>query len=100
MTRAVRVSVAPLLGGAVATTVGVAITRGTFALLGNAVSPGSLSDKGAAGTIVQIVLVGLLLIAAVKKTGDGRAAEVTRTLMEATGLLVIPADAPPTSWSC
>jgi hypothetical protein len=98
MTRAVGVSVAFLLGGRWPRR--VAITRGTFALLGNAVSPGSLSDKGAAGTIVQIVLVGLLLIAAVKKTGDGRAAEVARTLMEATGLLVIPADAPPTSWSC
>ncbi|TJZ92105.1 hypothetical protein FCI23_55220 [Actinacidiphila oryziradicis] len=45
MTRAVRVSVAFLLGGAVATTVGVAITRGIFALLANAVSPGTCPTR-------------------------------------------------------
>ncbi|MBT2369376.1 GAP family protein [Streptomyces sp. ISL-10] len=64
--RAVRVSLAYLLGVAVATTAGVAVTRGIFALLGHAGSASMPSDKGSVETIVQFVLVGLLLIAAVK----------------------------------
>lgn len=64
--RAVRVSLAYLLGLAVATTAGIAVTRGIFALFGHAGSASMPSDKGSAVTIVQFVLVGLLLITAVK----------------------------------
>lgn len=64
--RPVRVSAAFLLGVAIATAVGVAVARGIFALLGEAVAPGSPSDRGSAGTIVQLVLVGLLVLVAVK----------------------------------
>lgn len=97
--RPVRVSSAFLLGVAVATAVGVAVARGIFALLGNAVSPGSPSDRGAAATIVQLVLVGLLVLVAVKNFVRRESVEPPKwlgSLMEAgplralrTGLLVI-----------
>lgn len=97
--RPVRVSAAFLLGVAVATAAGVAITRGIFALLGNAVSLGHPSDRGAAATIVQLVLVGLLVLVAVKNFVRRESAEPPKwlgSLMEAgplraltTGLLVI-----------
>ncbi|MEV0637929.1 GAP family protein [Streptomyces sp. NPDC050619] len=97
--RAVRVSSAFLLGVAVATTAGVAITRGLAALLGGAVDFGSSSDQGSAGKIIQYVLVGLLLFAAVKNYVTRATAEPPKwlgTLMTAdprralkTGLLVI-----------
>ncbi|MEC4017525.1 GAP family protein [Streptomyces sp. H27-D2] len=64
--RAVRVSLAFLLGVAISTTLGVLVTRGIFALLGNSVSSGDPADKGSTGTIVQFALVGLLLLAAVR----------------------------------
>ncbi|XVQ11543.1 GAP family protein [Spirillospora sp. CA-255316] len=97
--QAVRVSLAFLLGVAVATTLGVTITRGVFALLGNGVSLGDPSDRGSAGTIIQIGLVGLLLAAAVKSYVKRETATPPTwlgALMEAgpgkaftTGLLVI-----------
>ncbi|MEU0842562.1 GAP family protein [Streptomyces sp. NPDC005962] len=97
--RPVRVSSAFLLGVAVATTVGVAITRGIFALLGNAVAPGHPSDRGSVATIVQLVLVGLLVLVAVKNFVRRESVEPPKwlgSLMEAgplralsTGLLVI-----------
>ncbi len=64
--RPVRVSLAFLLGVAVATTVGVTITRGLAAVLGGAVSLGDPSDTSSTGTIIQLALVGLLAVAAVK----------------------------------
>ncbi|MEO3826578.1 GAP family protein [Actinomadura sp. B10D3] len=64
--RAVRVSLGFLAGVAVATMLGVAVTRGVFALVGNNVELGDPSDRGAAGTVVQYVLVGVLLLAALK----------------------------------
>ena len=64
--RPVRVSLAFLLGVALATTVGVMIMRGLAALLGGAVSLGDPSDSGSAGTVIQLALVGLLAVAAVK----------------------------------
>jgi threonine/homoserine/homoserine lactone efflux protein len=64
--RAVRVSLAFLAGVAVAVTLGVAITRGVFALVGSGVSLGDPGDHGSAGTVIQYVLVGLLLLAALK----------------------------------
>lgn len=97
--RAVRVSLAFLSGVAAATTLGVAVTRGVFALLGDGVSFGDPSDKGSAGTVVQFVLVGLLLLAALKSYVRRETATPPKwlgTLMEAgprkafmTGLLVI-----------
>lgn len=62
----VRVSLAFLLGVAVAATLGVTAARGLAALLDSGVSLGDSSDTGAAGTIIQVVLVGLLAAAALK----------------------------------
>ncbi|MFI1330463.1 GAP family protein [Streptomyces sp. NPDC020845] len=97
--RPVRVSLAFLLGVAVATAAGVTITRGIFALLGQVVAPGSPSDPGSAGTVVQLVLVALLVFAAVKTYVRRETAEPPKwlgSLMEAgawkaftVGLLVI-----------
>ncbi|MBL1096725.1 GAP family protein [Streptomyces coffeae] len=97
--RPVRVSLAFLLGVAIATTAGVALTRGIFALLGNAVSPGSPEQPGSAATVLQLVLVGLLMAAAVKNYVKRETVEPPKwlgTLMEAgpgkafvTGLLII-----------
>ncbi|MFD7366368.1 GAP family protein [Nocardiopsis alba] len=64
--QAVRVSVAFLLGVAIATSVGVAITHGLFGLFGNKVSLGSPSDSGSVGTLIQIGLVVLLVLAAIR----------------------------------
>ncbi|WP_119727732.1 GAP family protein [Thermomonospora amylolytica] len=96
--QAVRVSLAFLLGVAVATTVGVAITRGLFALIGNNVDLGG-SGTGSVGTAIQIGLVALLLAAAVKNYVRRETVEPPRwlaALLEAgprkafmTGLLVI-----------
>jgi hypothetical protein len=97
--RAVSASLAFLLGVAAATTLGVAVSRGVFALLGDRVSMGDPSDAGSAGKIVQFALVTLLLAAAVKSYVKRETAEPPKwlgTLMEADpgrafkiGLLVI-----------
>ncbi|QKV91438.1 GAP family protein [Streptomyces sp. NA02950] len=97
--RPVRVSLAFLLGVAIATTAGVALTRGIFALLGSAVSPGSPEQRGSAATVLQLVLVGLLVAAAVKNYVKRETVEPPKwlgSLMEAgpgralvTGLLII-----------
>jgi hypothetical protein len=97
--RAIRASLAFLLGVAVAAAAGVALTRGVFALLGGGVSLGEPSDQGSAGTIIQIVLVALLLAKALKSYLGRETAEPPKWLgglMEATprkalvtGLLVI-----------
>ncbi|WP_113698617.1 GAP family protein [Nonomuraea lactucae] len=64
--RAVRVSLAFLAGVGVATTVGVAITRTIFGLLGAQVSLRSHADSGTVGQIIQLGLVALLILAALK----------------------------------
>ncbi|GAA3368726.1 hypothetical protein GCM10017744_085910 [Streptomyces antimycoticus] len=97
--RPVRVSLAFLLGAAVATAAGVALARGLCGLLGQAVSPGSPAHRGSAASVVQLVLVGLLALAAVKNVVKRRTVEPPKwlgTLMEAgprkaltTGLLII-----------
>ncbi|GHJ25783.1 GAP family protein [Streptomyces hygroscopicus] len=97
--RPVRVCLAFVLGVAVATAAGVAIARGLCALLGQAVSPGSPSDRGSAATVFQLVLVGLLALVAVKNYVRRRTVEIPKwlgSLMEAgpgkalmSGLLVI-----------
>jgi len=97
--KAVRVSLAFLAGVLVATTAGVAAAKGLAALLGGSISLGDSSDSGSTGVIIQIVLVGLLLAAAVKSYLGRRTAEPPKwlgTLQEAdprrglkTGLLLI-----------
>jgi threonine/homoserine/homoserine lactone efflux protein len=64
--RAVRVSLAFVSGVLVATTLGVAVTRGLAALVGEATSLGRPSDEGSTGSIIQYALVGLLVLAAVR----------------------------------
>jgi small neutral amino acid transporter SnatA (MarC family) len=56
---ALRVSMAFLAAVAIATTVGVAITRGIVSLLSDNVSLGDSSDKSSLGTIIQLALVAL-----------------------------------------
>ncbi|HEX5568377.1 MAG TPA: GAP family protein [Streptomyces sp.] len=97
--KAVRVSLAFLAGVAVAATVGTALARGLAALLGNAVELGASSDNGSAGQIIQYVLVGLLVLAALRNWRDRATVEPPKwlgTLMTAgprkaftVGLLVI-----------
>ncbi|WP_262704596.1 MULTISPECIES: GAP family protein [Streptomyces] len=97
--RPVRACLAFLLGVAIATVAGVAIARGIFALLGQAFAPGSSSDRGVAAVVVQLVLVGLLALVAVKNVVKRRTVEPPKwlgSLMEAgprkaltTGFLII-----------
>jgi Sap, sulfolipid-1-addressing protein len=62
--RPIRVSLAFLVGVAVATTVGLTITRAVASIFGG--SLGDPDDSGSAGTVIQIALVVLLAAAAVK----------------------------------
>ncbi|MGH2743455.1 MAG: GAP family protein [Thermoleophilaceae bacterium] len=97
--QAVRVSLVFLLGVAIGTAVGVAIATGLAALLGNSVELGDSSDTGSAGKIIQIALVALLVVAAVKNYVGRETVEPPKwlgSLMEAdtkkalaAGLLVI-----------
>ncbi|MCQ8188026.1 GAP family protein [Streptomyces rugosispiralis] len=97
--RPVRVGLAFVLGVAIATALGVAIARGIFALLGQAFAPGRPSDREVAAVVVQLVLVGLLALVAVKNVVRRRTVEPPKwlgSLMEAgprkaftTGFLII-----------
>ncbi|MFE2441991.1 GAP family protein [Stenotrophomonas sp. NPDC087984] len=97
--RPVRVSLAFLLGVAVATAAGVALARWLCGLLGQVVSPGSPDQRGSAASVVQLVLVGLLALVAVKNVVRRRTVEPPKwlgSLMEAgprkaltTGFLII-----------
>jgi hypothetical protein len=78
--RPVRVSLGFLLGVALATTLGVTITRGLASLLGGAVSLGDQSDRGAAGTVIQIALVALLALLALKNWRGRETAEPPKWL--------------------
>jgi threonine/homoserine/homoserine lactone efflux protein len=60
------VSAAFLAGVTIATAVGVLVAMGIANLLGDQVDLGSSSDSGSLGTIIQIVLVALLVVAAVR----------------------------------
>jgi len=62
----VKVSVSFIVGVAIAATVGVVIASTIAALLGNSVSPGESSGRGSIGNLIQYLLVGLLVAAAVK----------------------------------
>lgn len=63
--RAVRVSLAFILGVTIGVTLGVIVAKGIASLLG-ASTLGDSSDTGAAGTIIQFALVGLLIASAIK----------------------------------
>ena len=63
---AVKLSLAFIAGVAIGVTVGVTVARGIASLLGSNTSLGDSSDRGSAGTIIQIGLVLLLIAAAVR----------------------------------
>ncbi len=93
--KAVKVSLAFLSGVAIAATVGVSIAL----IINNRLSLGDPSDNGSTGQIIQYVLVGLLVLLALKNYVRRETVEPPRwlgTLMSAdpmkafkTGLLVI-----------
>ncbi len=62
----VRISAAFLAAVAIATTVGLVVLLALVSLLGNGVSLGDPSDEGSIGKLIQFVLVGLLVVLAVK----------------------------------
>ncbi len=102
--RAVAVNGAFLIGVAVAVTAGTAIAWGLVSLLG--IDLGDPSDSGSTGTIIQLALVALLVLASIRNVVRRDTIEPPKwlgTLQEAgpkkaftTGLLVILA-MPPTS---
>jgi threonine/homoserine/homoserine lactone efflux protein len=64
--RAVKKSLAFVLGVLIAATAGIAALRGLLSLLGDNVSLGDPSDSGSAGHIIQYALIALLVAAAIK----------------------------------
>jgi hypothetical protein len=64
--RPVAVSLAFLGGVLTATVIGVAVCRGIMGLVGDSVSLGSGEEPSSVGTIIQIALVALLILAAIK----------------------------------
>jgi hypothetical protein len=98
-TDAVKVSTAFLTGILIATSVGVLVALGLANLLGDQVSLGSSSDNSSTGNLIQYVLVGLLILGAIKNYVGRETAEPPKWLgklqqagpREAfkTGLLVI-----------
>jgi len=98
-TRAVPVSLAFVAGVAIAATLGTAIALGLAGLLGDATSLGNSSDSNSKGSVTQYVLVGLLILAAIKsylgrETAEpprmlGRLQEADAKLALRTGLLLI-----------
>jgi Sap, sulfolipid-1-addressing protein len=101
----VPVSAAFVAGVAIAVTLGTAIASGLAGLLGDATSLGDSADSSSMGSVTQYVLVGLLILAAIKsylgrETAEppkmlGRLQEADAKLALRTGLLLIllfPAD--------
>ena len=78
--RAVPLSVAFVAGVAIAAAVGTAIAMGIASLLDGASSLGDSSDSGSAGAIIQYVLVGLLVVAAIKTYVTRETAEPPKML--------------------
>jgi hypothetical protein len=64
--RAMRVSLAFVLGAAIGVTGGVAIAMGIASLLGSNTDLGDSGDPSSTGTIIQIALVALLIAAAIR----------------------------------
>ncbi|MEV0408089.1 GAP family protein [Actinoallomurus sp. NPDC050550] len=97
--RPIRLSLAFLAGVLAATVAGVAVMRGVAELLGSAVPMGGSQHKGGTGRIIELILVLLLLLLAVKNYLGRATAEPPRWLTTlltatplralATGLLVI-----------
>ena len=95
--RAVALNAAFLIGVAIAVTVGTAIAWGLVSVLG--IDLGNSSDSGSAGTIIQVALVALLVLASIKNVVRRETVEPPKwlgALQEAdqkkaftTGLLVI-----------
>jgi small neutral amino acid transporter SnatA (MarC family) len=78
--RPVRTSLAFIGGVLAATAAGVAITFGLGSLLGDSVDLGDPSDSGSTGKVVQYVLVGLLILAALKNYRNREQAEPPKWL--------------------
>jgi hypothetical protein len=76
--RAVRLSLAFLTGVLAAAIAGVAAARGIGGLVGDHVRLGKPADHTSIGSIIQYVLVGLLLAAAVKSYPGRASAEPSR----------------------
>jgi threonine/homoserine/homoserine lactone efflux protein len=97
--RAGRISLAFLIGVFSATVIGTLLAFGLANLLGGQVSLGDSSDSGSTGNVIQYVLVGLLVLAAIKNFVGRETVEPPKwlgKLQEAgprealrTGLLVI-----------
>jgi hypothetical protein len=97
--KAVAVSMAFVAGVAIAATLGCAITLGLASLLGYSISLGDSSDSSSTGSVIQYVLVGLLVLAALKsylgrETAEppkmlGRLQEADAKLAFKTGFLLI-----------
>ncbi|MGH2825690.1 MAG: GAP family protein [Actinomycetota bacterium] len=68
-------SMAFLVGVAIATAVGVALAVWVAGLLGNATSLGAPDSRGSTGNLIQFVLVGLLILGAVKNWRGRETAE-------------------------
>jgi Sap, sulfolipid-1-addressing protein len=64
---AVPTSVAYVLGFGTMVTIGVIVMRGIASLLGSSVDLGDSSDSGSTGTIIQIALIALLVLASAKQ---------------------------------
>jgi Sap, sulfolipid-1-addressing protein len=64
--KVVRLSLAFIAGAAIGVTVGVLVTKGLASLLGDSASLGDSSDQGSLGTIIQLGLVLLLVVAAIR----------------------------------
>jgi hypothetical protein len=96
--RPIRASLAFLVGVLIAVSAGIAITRGIFTLIGGD-SLNRPSGSGSVGNIIQYVLIGLLIVAALRnyiKRATIKPPKWLGTLMEAEpgralliGLLVI-----------
>ncbi|MGP3975614.1 GAP family protein [Streptomyces sp. 8N114] len=97
--KAVRISLAFLVGVLMATSLGVAVMLGVATGLGGAVDFGSSDNKSSAGHVIQYVLVALLILAALRNWRKRETVEPPKwlhALMSAdarkafrTGLLVI-----------
>jgi hypothetical protein len=65
--RAIPNSLAYVLGFGAMTAIGVTVFRGVGSLIGNSADLGDSSDSGSTGTIIQLVLVGLLVLLSIKQ---------------------------------
>lgn len=74
----VKVSTAFVAGVAIATTVGVLVALALFSLLGNSVSLGGSSNARSVGHVIQYVLVGVLVVAAIRNYVQRETAQLPR----------------------